>query len=273
MISIHVGVPGSGKSYGATCAMFDFLRSGGVVASNIVFSSDWVDKVSFDPLSRFFKSRLPDIEKKQDLWRRNFLISNPSEIEDLSSILPDISRVKVVDKFQPLGLLVIDECQLIFNSRDWSKNFDFLRFFTLHRKMRWDIILIAHDLGMIDKQIRFLTEIEVHYRNLKNVKIPGISLPLSPVNSFLALHQYSNMATKGKIKSRIYRLNKNVADIYDSMQVSDFSRSISYQGEFPVEPESNNSVYRYRLSLRRNWESLHSVRVHSGDPIIYDILT
>jgi hypothetical protein len=52
----------------------------------------------------------------------------------------------------------------------------------------WDVLLIAQDAEMIDKQVRALAEYQVHLRNLKRARWPIIGLPLTPgVNLFVAL--------------------------------------------------------------------------------------
>lgn len=61
-------------------------------------------------------------------------------------------------------LLIIDECQMIFNSRNWQANFRWIEFFTQHRKLGYDVILIMQDLKMIDKQIRDCVEYVAEHR-------------------------------------------------------------------------------------------------------------
>lgn len=68
--------------------------------------------------------------------------------------------------------LYIDEAQCIFNSRsDWKtqERADWVRFFTQHRKLGLNVYVIAQMHEMIDKQIRSLTEYEVHHRKVNNV--------------------------------------------------------------------------------------------------------
>lgn len=54
------------------------------------------------------------------------------------------------------GLLVIDECAVFFNSRDWgNKNRAAVIAWLRHsRKLGWDVIYIMQDVESIDKQIR-----------------------------------------------------------------------------------------------------------------------
>lgn len=68
--------------------------------------------------------------------------------------------------------LYIDEAQTIFNSRaDWKtqERSNWVKFFTQHRKLGLNVYVIAQMHEMIDKQIRSLTEYEVHHRKVNNV--------------------------------------------------------------------------------------------------------
>lgn len=67
--------------------------------------------------------------------------------------------------------LYIDECSLMFNAREWNARGrkDWIRFFQLHRKLGYEIFLIAQFDTMIDKQVRALIEYEVKHRKVNNV--------------------------------------------------------------------------------------------------------
>lgn len=66
--------------------------------------------------------------------------------------------------------LYIDECQLIFNAREWNarNRKDWITFFTQHRKLGYDVYLIAQFDTMIDKQLRALVEYEIKHRKVNN---------------------------------------------------------------------------------------------------------
>lgn len=78
-------------------------------------------------------------------------------------------------------LLVVDEAQLVFNSRSWSQGqrMDWVEFFSQHRHFGYKVVLIAQFDRMIDRQIRALIEIEVKHRRLDNFGWKGklLSLP------------------------------------------------------------------------------------------------
>lgn len=77
-------------------------------------------------------------------------------------------------------LLVIDEAQLIFNSRDWGRRdrAEWCSFFTQHRKLGYEVILIAQFDRMLDRQIRSLIEYEFIHRKVKNFGKAGWFLSL-----------------------------------------------------------------------------------------------
>lgn len=79
-------------------------------------------------------------------------------------------------------LLVIDEAQLVFNSRTWQQGgasrMDWIEFFSQHRHYGYKIVLIAQFDRMIDRQIRSLIEIEVNHRKLSNFGMKGLLLSL-----------------------------------------------------------------------------------------------
>lgn len=79
-------------------------------------------------------------------------------------------------------LLVIDEAQLVFNSRTWQQGaatrMDWIEFFSQHRHYGYKIVLISQFDRMIDRQIRSLIEIEVNHRKLANFGMMGLLLSL-----------------------------------------------------------------------------------------------
>lgn len=77
--------------------------------------------------------------------------------------------------------IVLDECQLLFNSREWSKRdrMGWLEFFSQHRKYGYKVLFIAQSSKMVDNQFRMLIEYEVKHRKMSNAGFAGwlMSLP------------------------------------------------------------------------------------------------
>jgi len=75
------------------------------------------------------------------------------------------------------GLLVLDECGALLNSREWQDKDrgDVFKWLVHSRKLGWDVILIVQDLQLLDKQIRMaLAEITVICKRLDRIRIPLI---------------------------------------------------------------------------------------------------
>lgn len=96
-------------------------------------------------------------------------------------------------------LLVVDEAQLVFNSRSWNAKSrkDWIEFLSQHRHYGYKIILIAQFDRMIDRQIRCLVEIEVSHRKMGNFGLKGLILSL-PFRGrlFLAVSYYYGLNEK-----------------------------------------------------------------------------
>ena len=119
-------------------------------------------------------------------------------------------------------LLVIDECQLLFNARDWSQKgrSDWLHFFTLHRHLGYTVILIAQFDRMIDRQVRSLIEYEYIHRKVSNYGWKGkiISL-LAFGNLFVSVKVWYPM--KEKVGSEFFRAKKLYYQLYDTYVLFD----------------------------------------------------
>lgn len=119
-------------------------------------------------------------------------------------------------------LLVIDECQRIFNARDWGQKGrgDWLTFFTLHRHLGFDIILIAQFDRMLDRQIRALIEYEYIHRKVSNFGWKGKILSLLAFgNLFVTVKVWYPM--KEKTGSEWFRAKKMYYGLYDTFAMFD----------------------------------------------------
>lgn len=114
-------------------------------------------------------------------------------------------------------LLVIDEAQLVFNSRAWNakQRMDWIEFFSQHRHFGYKIIFIAQFDRMIDRQIRCLVEIEVKHRRLDKFGMKGkiLSLPFGG-KLFAAVNYYYGL--NEKVGMTWYLPRKKYFKLYDS---------------------------------------------------------
>ena len=114
-------------------------------------------------------------------------------------------------------LLVIDECQMLFNSRDWGRKdrAEWLSFFTQHRKLGYEIVLIAQFDRMLDRQVRSLIEYEYIHRKVSNFGIKGKILSLfCGGNLFVSVKVWYPM--KEKVSSEFFIARKKYYTIYDT---------------------------------------------------------
>lgn len=117
-------------------------------------------------------------------------------------------------------LLVLDECQELFNTRSWNRKDRLLwcSFFRHHRKYGYDVYLISQDDEVIDKQIRNVLEYEVEHRCINNFKFIGKLLGLfSGGRLFVAITRWYMKGRKNeKIDSEFFRGKKRYYSFYDS---------------------------------------------------------
>lgn len=114
-------------------------------------------------------------------------------------------------------LLCIDECQIIFNSRDWNKGNrgEWTSFFTQHRKLGYEIILIAQFDRMLDRQIRALIEYEYIHRKVSNFGLQGKILSLfAGQKLFVSVKVWYPL--KEKVGSEFFTAHKKYYRIYDT---------------------------------------------------------
>lgn len=113
--------------------------------------------------------------------------------------------------------LVIDECQQIFNSREWNRPVmkEWNKFFQMHRHYGYNVYLITQFDRMIDRQIRALIEYNRIHRRLSNLGTGGKIMDLAGFGKmFVVVEQYYTM--KLKTDSYFFRFRRKYSDFYDS---------------------------------------------------------
>lgn len=119
-------------------------------------------------------------------------------------------------------ILVIDECQQIFNSREWNRPImkAWNSFFQVHRHFGYDVYLITQYDRLVDRQVRSLIEYERIHRKLSNIGFKGkIMSLLCGGKLFVCAEQYYPL--KLSTGSYFYRYHKKYADFYDSYSAFD----------------------------------------------------
>lgn len=221
MIEVQQGTPGSGKSAVATARAMMHLRKGGVVAANFSLVDHWAEIVASKDIRAMFSSEWA-YNESLSLYKRFYRVDSLAAIRSIEPHKESVGLYQYKSGFsEGEGLLILDEAQLIFNSRKWEKNFDWIEFFTQHRKLHWNVILIAHTIEMIDGQVRPLCEYASTFRNLQKVKVPFLGVGLAPYPTFVVITRYAGLgAGSGCVASRnLYPLPLWAANLYDSMLV------------------------------------------------------
>lgn len=208
-ISLVTGPLGSGKSFYGVRKAVDGVESGKVVVTNFRMTPDWTDKVANRHVVRWL---IPGRRRKlKDRWRRSTMV-----VSDIDTLC----RIRLEGEGEGRGVAIIDEAHRFMNARTWKDEdrLQIIEWFTLSRKLGWDVYLICQDEKNIDRQVRDLFEYHIKLRNLKKMKFLGI--PVSPINVFLAIWQW-HAAAKAIVKREAYTLNWT-AKLYDTFETRAF---------------------------------------------------
>lgn len=196
MISLFSGTPGSGKSLHIAQYIFDRCRFKKTTIGNFEINREVV------PNERFYH-----FMDNSEL--------DPARLVEFSDEYFTKNRFK-----EGSILLVIDEAQLLFNAREWNVKgrSDWLLFFTQHRKLGFDIILVSQFDRMIDKQIRSLFEYEYVHRKVSNFGARGKLLSIWSGNKlFFAVKFWYPL--KEKVGLERFHYKKSLGALYDTRAI------------------------------------------------------
>lgn len=109
-------------------------------------------------------------------------------------------------------LVIIDECQVIFNPRNWQDKgrIGWINFFTQHRKYGYNFILVSQFDKLVDRQIRALFEYDVVHRKANNF---GVGV-LIPVKTFVAVSNW--YGNKKRIGCEFFIYKKKYGNLYNT---------------------------------------------------------
>lgn len=204
MIYFYSGTPGSGKSLH--------------VARDIYFRLNRNKKYP-NVIANFMINE--DMIKNK---RANFIYRDNSDltVEFLLDYAYKNHKIGVENQ----TLVVVDECSVIWNAREWMKDKDrmeWLKFFVQHRKMGYNFILVAQTDRQIDRQIRSLFEYEVKHRRVNNFKIGKII----PVPCFAAITYWYGVNERLGVEFFTYR--KKWGKFFDSYKTFDINKDLIKQ--------------------------------------------
>jgi zona occludens toxin len=183
-VTMYTGTPGAGKSYHGLSEGLMWAERKWVVANFQITNppSNWL--------------YVPDDEMTVPL---------------LVAISRELSRRKVKGEAQIL--LVMDECGRVLNSRDFAHKdrMAWVTFFSQHRKLMYEVVLIIQNDRMLDRQVRSMVEYEVRHLAMNK----WFPFSLLPVKVFLCVNRWYQ--TKFAGKPRLLMLIPWRANRYDHM--------------------------------------------------------
>jgi len=220
-IAMVTGAPGSGKSYYVVREIVAALEKGKLVATNVELQPGWALSIArLNMIRRLIPGRCARVAAEYE--RRVFITPD----------LEDLFRVRLAGEGEARGVMVLDEAHNWINARTWDsdetgktagkgeavrRRLAIVRFFSQHRKLGWNILLITQDEANIDRQVRSLFEYHVKLKNVRNFKVMGVRV--CPCNLFVALW-FWNDKSRTRVKVQSYRLVRRVARLYDTMALS-----------------------------------------------------
>lgn len=114
-----------------------------------------------------------------------------------------------------------DEAQINLNARDWRNNSEWIRFFTQHRKLGYNVYLIAQQHEMLDKQVRAVIEYETHHRKANNVGIFGFFVSILALGHPVIVAVTRWYGQKMRLGSEWMLGTKKYYRLYDSFKMFD----------------------------------------------------
>lgn len=198
MINLYTGTPGAGKSLHVSQIVYSRLRySKKDVMANFDINLDVVSK---------------------SLFKKNIRIGNFTYVDNkylsVEYLLSYAKKNHILGK-ENQTLLIIDECQVFFNPREFGKKdrLGWINFFSQHRKLGYEVILITQMDRLLDRQIRGLVEYEIKHRKVNNFKIGK----LLPFPTFCAITYWYNV--RERLNSEFFIFKKKFNDLYDSYKM------------------------------------------------------
>lgn len=201
MITLYEGVPGSGKSLYAAGQILDQLSLGHLVICNYPFVVPPKKKYRRGALVTCSNEDLTvDFLKRwYNIWLKFRCGADPREHQIF---------------------LVIDEAGSVFNPRDWqsSDRREWLSFFSQHRKLMFDVVLIAQQDIMLDKQIRGCIDIAEKFADVRKF-LPDRGWYCPPIFKRSGRVYLSKNSRAGYLGTHFFRVRRSWAAAYDTFSL------------------------------------------------------
>lgn len=227
-ISLYSGTPGSYKSYHATNDVVTWLGSGKNVIANYPVDA-----------SKYYK------RKKLGVFK--FVTNEQLTVDFLIRFARDNHKP---GKLKAQTLVVIDEASIKFNAReiDRKDRMEWIKFLANHRHYNFDIIMIAQNDRMLDRQIRGLLEYDIKHRALKNWNLGAAIASIIFGGLFHCVEYWYPCHLK--TATNLKKFNKKIANCYDTMALFNLDDNAQKATQPVTTSASAQSIDREKLRAR-----------------------
>lgn len=227
MITFYSGTPGSGKSLHVASEILKSIKSGTNVIANFEVNETLFRKKHGKKQGQFvylgngeLMGRVKAVEEGSC---KTVLFSSIDALYGFAVNFHSRNDRGQIREHQTL--FILDEAQILFNSRTWqdSSRMEWVTFFTQHRKYGYDVIIISQMERLIDRQIRGCFEFEVNHKKLMHYKTLGavLSMPFRG-NLFLAVTHWYGVKGKDSVTgSKWFFGHKRLYNLYNSYKIFD----------------------------------------------------
>lgn len=210
-VYFYSGKPGSGKSLHAASMIDDWIKQGKNVIANFPVNEHFWDR------RRRRKRRTGAVIYAPNESLLKYGVKGLIGYSDQFHERDSDGHIK-----EKQTLVIIDECQTMFNSRSWNVKgrSDWIILFTQHRKFGFEFLLISQDKAFVDKQIRCVFQYDYEHRNLKFYKTFGFLLSMFlGGNFFVVVVKSMDVGKKDHAEFRL--AGKKYYKLYDSYRIFD----------------------------------------------------
>lgn len=277
MINFFTGRPGNGKSLHMAMIIYKEMKKGKNVIANFEINESIFEKFDrkhpgkrgtfiYVPNSCFLNNSYKPVLDKKGQFRQ--------PPKDMYSYIEGIygyaeqfhERNYKGQIIENQTLLVLDECQELFNSRSWNRKdrIEWCSFFRQHRKYGYEVYLISQDDGVIDKQIRSILQYEFEHRCINNYKFFGRFLAFMftgyPSGKLFVCvkRMYGVKKTNAKVKSTLFTGQYKFYDFYDSYKT--FTRGTIYDTPDHTDSTQKDEARNVSRSIEDIKESAEPLR-------------
>lgn len=185
MINFVTGKPGGGKSYYAVRQLlFELENTERFIVTNLSLNMEeiavYLHERCKTPIDLAKRVRLLTVDEVRRFWQCYPGLTIRGRCKALGADMPEVTDFSELESLAdyPGTLFLIDEVHLYFSARDWQKTgVDCEFFFSQHRKLKSDVMLITQHCEKVDKNMRRNAQDFTVIRNMQSEKLwLGVSL-------------------------------------------------------------------------------------------------